>query len=101
MSLHVILTSMSLILTSVACLAGLYAKVYKDNFFQTVGMALTGLGALGWAYLILTGQQEPPVTAALPVGMLLFSTGTVLKVWMHNRKAPPQPKEPRCSRLRS
>lgn len=101
MSLIVFFTTVSLIVTTVACLAGLYSKVYKDNFAQTVGMALIGMGAAGWTYLIVTQQQDPPASAALPLGLLLFSVGTAVKVWSHNRKSTPREKEPRCSRLRS
>lgn len=68
---------------AVLCFVGLYAKAYRDNWAQTIGMAMMMMGATVVIYHLLQTHRASWRLAMFVAGTALFATGTAWKAWKH------------------
>jgi len=82
-----VLSSIFLVLVTIACFAGLVANNFKDNFPQTLGMASVGCWVSLEAYRVtLVAHYIAPLDLMLHAGLFFYALGVFIKFYYYNVK---------------
>jgi hypothetical protein len=79
------LSVVCLCVVSVSAWSGVFAKTYKDNLAQCVGLIGIGTWSAARAYQIWDYAFSTPQQFAMHLALALFAGGTVFKVWHMER----------------
>lgn len=93
---EVILCMIALFITALACTAGIFSKMYRDNWMQYLSLWCVLAGVMGrewqlwlrldrWLYdpMMMPAIDLKNHNLALYGGLALFAIGTAWKVWRH------------------
>lgn len=87
------LTCAALGIVFVVCVLGVRARIFRDSFWQRVGLGIVAFGALAEASHVLAEDIADPYRAVLYGGLALYACATVIKwyrLWLrHGRPQHP------------
>jgi len=71
----------ALVVVAATCALGIFAKTYKDNWAQFVGMVLLCIWCVARVRRLLDVDHIDPQNLILHLGLMAYAVGTAFKQW--------------------
>ena len=83
MTIQWLIAVSSMVVVLIVSTWGLFARCYRDNWPQAIGMALVAVSSGMLIDLLIDARYVPPPMVLFAMGTACYSVGTAYKVWIH------------------